>query len=242
MSKRLNACTTVLFCLALVLATSADATCQDVPMANTEEVVSIIEAQELVIRDSQGRIRIRLGIEKSEGFEWPRVTLYDDRGVGMLAIESVGWGTFSFFLPWMSEESRERRVLDFTTVIPTSIQWDTLRMVAEQNVLGWALTQKITKLGLTAFYDESADKDDIHLYLSVNTNPQPVWNTHTGGGRFSVSDREVRAAYKEAGDAVLGIVNSYLPVLSPTQIRIMFYVNTYPVGTWHDGVMKLAGE
>jgi len=233
----------ILVCTVILSAATASANPTD-GAATESPNITIIEAQELVIKDSEGRIRIKLGMTGVDGVEQPRISIYDKNGLGVLAIEGGEGGSFSIFRPWLgdSPDSNATVLNSWSTMVPTFYQWVTLQMVAAQNVGGWALTDKINKQGLTAFYDDTAEEGAVRLFLTVNTITQPSWNKHTGLGQFSVSDREVRTAYELAGNAVLEIVRSYYGYMAPTELEIVFYIQGYLVGTWVNGKMKLAGE
>lgn len=85
-------------------------------------------------------------------------------------------------------------------------------------------------------------RPDSRLELLVDTRTQPDWNTYLGEGRFNCSDREVGAAYEEAGKQLMQRVSWYFPVLDVEKVTIEFFIMGVPVGTWQAGKMTLAGE
>ena len=100
------------------------------------------------------------------------------------------------------------------------------------------LTERLQQTSFTAYWH--FDTHELHLF--VDTRPQPDWPTYLGNGRFSCSDREVRAAYEEAATNVMERVRYYFPRITDRQVTIDFAVLGAPVGTWRGGRMVLEGE
>lgn len=132
------------------------------------------------------------------------------------------------YYKWAPEEFNEPHTL-------TEAEFRVLRMNAEMNCRDH-LTDRLVKTSFLAV----CFNDTLQLY--VNTNCQPSWDTHIGNGRFSVSDRELRATYGEAGANVMKYVEVYLPGVDKERVLVFFAVRGIDVGIWCNGVMKLEGE
>ena len=117
--------------------------------------------------------------------------------------------------------------------------YSALELTARRNHENY-LTEKLIKTG--AAFSLQRDK----LQVIVGTKCQPSWNKHKGGGEWSVSDRELRQAYKEAAKTILKEIRRYFPLpesgLMDDEIEIVFFIRGFEVGTWSGGKFKLAGE
>ena len=238
MSKRLSACITALLCLALAAIVSATATCQDVSTTGTRSNVETIEVQRLVIKDGNGQTRIELTVQD----DCPQIVFRNAYGHVILVISARDRYEYEIRQPALGDFYPDDVVLNFDSLIPTWYQWDMLDMIARLNTSGYGLTERLHMTAFNAHFDADAGPNDVRIRASVNTETQPGWNYHMGQGRFSISDREVRSAYQEAGEAALKAMNIYFPYDGPQQVAITFRINGYLVGEWHNGVMKLAGE
>ncbi len=122
-------------------------------------------------------------------------------------------------------------------LLPTYMEQKAITFTAYHNAPG-PLSEKLQRISMVARYDE-----DSEVYvIGVDTTPQPTWNYHIGKGRFSVSDREIRAAYKEAGDKVFSLASDWLLSQNPKEVVIYFSVMNWDVGVWHDHTFTLVGE
>jgi len=124
--------------------------------------------------------------------------------------------------------------------LPTKAEWRGMQLTANQNCEG-SLSDKLIKTHLQTFVLPTG------IILSVDTKPQPGWNVYLGNGRFSCSDREVRAAYAEAADRgsgtdIMNLVRLSLPGIADEDVVMHFYIRGGSVGTWTDGVMTLVGD
>ena len=122
---------------------------------------------------------------------------------------------------------------------PTFADWSALKFTAANNSEGF-LTDKLIRTGCLLLLMEH------ELEVFIGTHTQPDWNMYLGNGRFSVSDRELRAAYIEAVDEILSMIRTYFPEeesdLSDHEIAMYFAIHGTSVGTWQGGVFKLGGE
>ncbi|NPV54739.1 MAG: hypothetical protein HPY71_14690 [Firmicutes bacterium] len=126
------------------------------------------------------------------------------------------------------------------SVVPENNDWKAFKLTARLNTGGWALAQKLNQVSFTVV---PSVVDRLKLEAQVNTTCQPSWNFYLGQGRFSVSDREVRAAYEEAGNYVFEeYIQPVFSQVSKNEVKITFFIQSYEVGTWRNGVMKLKGE
>lgn len=204
-----------------------------------------VEVDRLVLRDSQGRVRLELKINE---YDNPVLVMYDPNGREVISLLGfAGW-------PGLTLSAYEGGNLKSVTIVyasnvaaaasyvPSVQSWRALKMTADQNVGGYALTTKLQKIGLIA-HEVFLSGGPVQLRLQVNTQTQPSWNYHVGQGRFSVSDREVKNAYKEAGDYIVQqLVPVYFPDMKAENVEIEFYVSSYKVGKYYNGVMTLEGE
>jgi len=123
--------------------------------------------------------------------------------------------------------------------IPIFAQWMELEFTAVHNHESY-LTDKLVRTDCVAYLLED------RLSICVDTRTQPGWDVYLGEGRFSVSDRELRAAYTEATNRILKDIRIYFPEkesgLSDQEIEIAFAIYGSEVGVWKGGVFKLEGE
>jgi len=133
------------------------------------------------------------------------------------------------YYKWVPEEYSE------TWTVPRAA-YSALDMTAYYNNTAY-LTDRLIRTGLMAY----ALRDTLEI--RVNTACQPTWDTHIGNGRFSVSDRELRATYGEAGTSIMtNIVEIYFKEIDRSRVMVYFAIHGIVVGVWCDGVMKLKGE
>lgn len=160
--------------------------------------------------------------------------------VGVLVLLLLG-----SFLGWAVASNHGRKRCPFLSdfyneEIPlTMADWEVLYFTAYNNCEEY-LTDKLIQESCKAFLLE------MGLTVTVNTKTQSPWNVYLGEGRFSVSDRELRAAYIEAAERVLENIRIYFSEegsgLSDQEITINFAIRGSPIGTWRGGSFKLAGE
>jgi len=222
----------------LVAIVSATATCQEVSSTETESDVETIEVQRLVIKDANGRIRIELTVQD----DCPQIMFRNEYGSVILAISARNRDEYSIWQPELGMFQPERTVLNLQSMIPTWNQWDMLNMIANLNSGGYALTEKLNMTAFNAHFNPDAGPQDVRIRATINTETQPGWNYHMGTGRFSISDREVRSAYQEAGEVALTLIKVYFPYDGRRQVAIRFLIKGYTVGEWHNGTMTLDGE
>lgn len=204
------------------------------------------EVERIALRDNEGRIRIEFGVEDGQDifgsmYQYPVIRLFDEAGEWVVKISVNRSGSPTLCL---RKDDASLGLHPWSASISTT-DLEILRMTAEQNCGGYALTKKLNKLGLIANWSDEWYVDTGSYYMDVyaNTETQPQWNYHLGLGRFSISDREVTAAYQEAGASVFNsIVRNYFPWIEAERVRLLFYIYGYPIGIWLNGVMKLAGE
>ena len=158
-----------------------------------------------------------------------------------LTIGAVAVGTFvaglvvaqeGLLYPYLPDVYSER-------YIPTLAEWRALDLTAHWNYEG-GLTERLIRTSLEA---SALDRD---LVLLVGTKPQPNWPVYSNG-RFTCSDREVRAAYQEAADSlgspcIMATVRNHFPGIADKDVQIQFFIDGGEVGTWQGGKMTLEGE
>lgn len=124
---------------------------------------------------------------------------------------------------------------DSQEYIPTKAEWKALVFTARVNAQS-QLTEKL-------FSNQSQLRArPTDLWLHTGTQATPKWPVALGGGRFSCSDREVRAAYEEAADVIMKSVRASFPSVSDKNVKIRFSEAESIIGTWTDGKMTLEGE
>lgn len=207
-----------------------------------ESIVDEIRARRVVVVDEAGRERVVIRGDENGG----QLEMFNKGGekqVELQFTEGVG-GSILIKSPLGSSLLNGR-----TLWLGESILWEdrlkALYLTAYLNTGGWALTQKLSQTSFTidAGLIPLPAPDGVKLEVQVNTTCQPTWNFHLGQGRFSVSDREVRVAYEEAGNYVFEkYIQPAFPKVSKNEVKITFFIQGYEVGTWRNGVMKLKGE
>lgn len=196
-----------------------------------------IEAERLVIRDKQGRIRVELTVADNE----PVVRLLTNEEKPAFELAATN-DTFS--IKTLSK-GKQRLVMSSASQIPDDIQLGLLKLIAVHNTNAYSLTDKIVKTSLQAEYRRTRKDGPPQILLLVDTQTRSDWDVHLGDGRFSVSKDEVRAAYHDAGRVVYAAVErilGYPAWLTEARVAINFFVECEPVGAWTNGSMKLLGE
>jgi len=196
----------------------------------------------LVMKDAEGRVRVELTMNDST----PELRFYDTNGKVRLLLSVPDDGPRIMLLTEDGEFAYTGLYLNrnddgwvsvSSSHVPTDWEWLVLESIAKNNAFD-ALTEKLCKIGFDLAYLPWQPGNET-LIAVVNTTTQPAWNYHIGQGKFSVSDREVRAAYMEAAEYVK---SKLLPSLPAKTVIIEFLIQGYKVGTWTNGVMKLVGE
>ena len=118
---------------------------------------------------------------------------------------------------------------------PTLAEWRGIVLCSICNSSSY-LTDRLLRCSMVAVAKPA------HLFVNVDTKTQPGWNTYLGNGRFSCSDREVRAAYEEAAAEGMQFVWVLFPEISESDVQIEFQIQGALVGTWQGGKMTLEGE
>lgn len=220
---------------------------------------TVIEAQKIVLRDSEGRVRIEICVDK----DVPQIKLRDSYGeVEVIISGSSCHQAHSYDWEYPAYVNVIKNFDEYTSYDMTySINpYDALirelfETVAKLNTDVFSLTDKVSKVGITL------DKMRLELFLglpddmmkniprftiSVHTMPNPKWAYHQGEGRLSVSNHELSVAYIEAA----GIIMAEMPEFirdgmygyKPSDLKIDFFVSGYPIGSYCDEVMSLTVE
>lgn len=174
-----------------------------------------LTTRNVIIVDSQGTQRARL----SSVLDLPSLTFYDSAGELLL---------------YMSESS----------YVPSMEEWSSLLTTAYNNSQIY-LTDNLLATSMTVEYLWwNAIQSGLPSYhIAVNTTTQPGWSVYMGNGRFSVSDRVVRAAYNAAAQYIVTqLLRGNLTERPHDDILITFYIHGAEVGYWTNGMMTLAGE
>ncbi len=230
-----------------------------------EEAADVITAREFRVVDEEGKEIASLGgtspMLRLSSDDWTTsifpgvLSLVSDSGAVLL---TAGQGPSLHFSdaagePKMRIEMNAQEGLRYPYLpakyseiyIPTVAGWRALQLSTYLS----GYTGLSDRLQLTGFKAWFPAYGELHgpspgLLLAVNTTTQPGWNTHLGKGRFSCSDREVRASYKEASREIMKHVRTegYFPEIADQNVYIGFMIHTYKVGIWHGGTMKLEGE
>lgn len=211
-----------------------------ITLAENTTPEKVVEAERFILRDALGQVKAELLL--ADGC--PEFVMYDNSGEkGVIITLADGEPRITLYnsYSWAYVKLIAANDYEGMSHIPSRDEWLALQMTAWENSSFYALTSKLNKSAFTVAYTPGTD-DGILFRISVNTTTQYSWNYHTGLGKFSVSDREVRAAYEEAAQVVFGMLKFYYFYAKPNEVKITFYINTYEVGTWHNGVMKLKGE
>lgn len=195
-----------------------------------------VDVERLVIRDSEGRVRIELTVLDDE----PVIRLYTAHGA--IIFELHAWEETFAIRKWgyFGNDSLVDVLKSYDDI---AMRWELglVRMIAVMNTDAYGLTDRLIKKSFNADIIQSTAEKPSNIMAMVDTLTQPIWNVYRGNGRFSVSDRELRATYQEAGTVVCKDICGFFPV-SMDRVTIQFSINGAYVGVWRDGVMKLAGE
>lgn len=125
----------------------------------------------------------------------------------------------------------------------TAIDVDILEMNSTLNTALYALTPKVIKNSFYCVKYRPDGSNNWYLGVVVDTRPQVGWNVYIGEGKFSVSDDEVRRAYREAGETVVNTMLNFLAMgTDPDIIVVDFRINSVHIGVYTRGVMELANE
>lgn len=188
-------------------------------LAGLERLVDVddrsLTAETLRVVDTRGVQRASL----STTFGLPALTFYDSSG-GLLLYMSGG------------------------SHVPSAEEWGSLLTTAYSNSEMY-LTDNLVSASMTVehLWWSAIEADSPSYLISVNTKTQPGWNVYIGNGRFSVSDRVVRAAYRDAAQYIVSeLLMGSVAAVPHEEILIAFYINGVEVGYWRDGEMILAGE
>lgn len=203
-----------------------------------------IDAERLVIRDSQGRARIELAVEDGD----PVIRLIDEYGNPVFDLLAVPGPEGFRFRTYSGGSMGNWDPVDIMTMdhhIPESAELSVLDMNAWLNTDAYGLIDKLIKRSFRAeLVRIPQDEEGYSSYgirAVVDTKTQPTWNTYLGAGRFSVSDRELKVAYEEAAEALVSEIADFLWIWHEN-VEIAFHINGSYVGTWKNGVMKLVGD
>lgn len=179
-------------------------------------------------------------------------TLSDGIMIARVAAEMVvptagleaGYGSMQLRMVTVGEAMEQGLTILPTDVILTRGEYDALRLTAYLSGEQF-LTTKL-KTVTVRVYHVGGTWAIGGLAVEVNTATQPSWNVYLGRGRFSVSDRELRAAYTEAGAAFAEMVRAEIDTTTDAYILVVhFAIRGSSVGRWNgwgDGVLTLEGE
>lgn len=120
---------------------------------------------------------------------------------------------------------------------PTFADWRALDLTAAHNNESY-LSDKLIKTGFGVYLLPTG------ITVGVGTKTQPSWDTYLGNGRFSVSDRELRAAYLEAVEEIFEIIDLAFigSGLQRSHVKIIFSIRGSDVATFKNNQLKLEGE
>lgn len=172
----------------------------------------------------------------------PRIIFYDKDGN-----ESVEVGISDWFknglITMYSNDKKNNTYFWNGAFIPNKTQWAILKINSENNVESYLSDKLIKKSFVVSYYFDTNDNIN-KISVVVDTITQPIWNYYIGTGKFSVSDREIRLAYIEAGNYIQKeIIIPQLNILfDKYDLNIIFTMKGYSIGTWTNGDMKLSGE
>jgi hypothetical protein len=206
-------------------------------IAALENNTKMLQQDKIVIVGSKSKSRIELRIDQ----ERPIIQLYDKDDKLILELGLSEW----FGQPLVTIQNGD--VVSYFwpgAEMISENQWKDIKTTAEQNCQGY-LSDKLLKgsLVVNSNYDFSIKKWLVEIVVDSLT--QPAWNYYTGTGKFSVTDREVRAAYLEAGKYIYEkiVLKEYTQeYMKDCSVKIYFAIKGYDVGIWEDGNMKLTGE
>ena len=125
---------------------------------------------------------------------------------------------------------------DSDLYIPTWADWQRVRTNAARNCEEY-LTDRLKRRSFVI------TQGPDHQVVGVDTWPQPDWlDAWKGKGRFSCSDRELRATYQEAAEATMITVKSYFSGATTENTLVSLTIMGYPVGVYWNGKLTLEGE
>ncbi len=125
-------------------------------------------------------------------------------------------------------------------VILNLADWTLLRMIARFNCRE-ALTDDLIKTSFDAAWGGANTK----LVVVVNTEPQPALSSsHLGRGRFSLTDRDLKAVCSKAFSQILRSVSTECGSLGvdPAHIKVVLLVNGFEIASWTNSSIQLKGE
>lgn len=234
----------------------------DTMLAFAEKSPVVIEAERFVLKDAQGNIKAELASNGDitelrfldEEGKKRMVMMVDEEGARIELLSTFdeyplagiylsGDYILGTYIPSKENSWDKNR----NSYIPGYGEWKALEFTLRYNHPGIGLTDKLQLWGVQAYYIPNPDDDGVKVKVFVNTDTQPSWRYHLGQGKFSVSDREIRAAYTEAANVVTDWVKRIdffgpLLMLDESLLEVVFTVCHYPVGAWRNGILKLEGE
>ncbi len=190
----------------------------------------------LLDRDGEPRASVLVtgfGLQDASGTTRALLSLGADATPSMSLHDAEGEPTFL-----VRPEARRHTYLPArysNPYVPTLAEWQALELTARDNKQRW-LTSKLVGVSLSAYPMEEG------LRVLVDTETQPGWAMHLGGGRFACSDREIRAAYESAARAVMESVRLSFPEVADKDVQMTFGIRGSLVGRWQNGSMSLEGE
>ena len=187
-----------------------------------------IEAQRIVLKDSAGRDRIVMSVDE----ETPEIIMFSEDGEALITLTAALGGVIFVTgdgVPWFATGNSATATKEVASA---------LYATAYLNCEGY-LTDNLIRTSCLVTPGEGWEEPADLWRVSVATDTQPSWNYHIGAGRFSVSDGEVRNAYRDAGD---NISQSLINYAGKHNYEIHFTIKGYDVGTYRDGEMTLKGE
>jgi hypothetical protein len=208
-------------------------------IAALEDFIKQATFENIYIKDPGSQALIALVADQGR----PNILIFDKGGTKKMEIGLSSLIEDSLITLYGQDEAKNVYVWNGSTV-PSRIDWAVMALNAETNTSGY-LTEKLVKTAMVSSCRWISETGKYAVRLRVTTDTQPVWNSaYLGTGRFSVSDREVRQAYLEAGAYVLGLADSYLKEVLPAgyAVEIEFTIKGFTVGTCCEGQMTLAGE
>jgi len=236
--------------IALVVFTTVNAFSEETAPTTLEIKELVVE--ELVIKDKDGRARIRMGVDSTNS---PVIFFYDQTGKKQLSLstgpaerEIAQIILYSEEQPVLALESREGAgKLSLAevgrpeiTATVDSFKIKVLEFNLRQNSIT-TITNKLIQWSLYATPTEDPDAEGLAVY--VETRPTPSWKVNFEEGKLSTSAEEVKNVYREAGEYLYReILRPSFPDLNPEKLAIHFSMYGYKIGIWKNGTIKLAGE
>jgi len=202
-----------------------------------EEILDKAEFKRIEVKNEGSDASIVIGVEG----QFPFIKIFDSDGNAAIEIGISEWLIDSLITIY--GQSRNAYLWN-GGYIPSEMEWEILKMTASENNESF-LSTKLNKQGFDAaiIYNDKDKKHEISVFIDTIT--QPIWNVYLGDGRFSVSDREVRAAYNEAAifirDNIIG--KRFNDIIGEDYNIVIYFTNRgSSIGVWTNGVMKLSGE